>query len=92
MTSSTTTTTNRTDEGWGGTKVAVNPLDVQVGGGHYKDFAIQPIEYCMRNHLDHCQSNIVKYVSRHKSKGGLEDLLKAKHYIELLIEFEYGRS
>jgi len=78
MTSSTTTKTN--------------PLDVQVGGGHYKDFAIQPIEYCMRNHLDHCQSNIVKYVSRHKSKGGLEDLLKAKHYIDLLIEFEYGRS
>ena len=67
-----------------------DPLNVQVGGGHYKDFAIQPIEYCMKNGLDHCQSNVVKYVSRFRTKGGLEDLLKARHYIDLLISFEYG--
>jgi hypothetical protein len=65
-------------------------LDEQVGGRHYKDFAIQPIDYCMRNGLDHCQSNVVKYVSRFRDKGGKEDLLKARHYIDLLIEFEYG--
>lgn len=69
-----------------------NPLDVQVGGGHYKDFEIQPIEYCMRNKLDHCQSNVVKYVSRFRDKGGLEDLLKARHYIDILIGFEYGND
>jgi hypothetical protein len=65
-------------------------LDEQVGGRHYKDFVIQPIDYCMRNGLDHCQSNVVKYVSRFRDKGGKEDLLKARHYIDLLIEFEYG--
>lgn len=69
-----------------------DPLDVQVGGGHYKDFAIQPIEYCMANKLDHCQSNVVKYVSRFRTKGGLEDLLKARHYIDILIKLEYGNS
>lgn len=67
-----------------------NPLDVQIGGGHYKGLAIQPIEYCMRNRLDHCQSNVVKYVTRFRDKNGIEDLKKARHYIDLLIEFEYG--
>jgi len=74
------------------TETQTNPLDTQIGGGHYKDFPIQPIEFCMVNKLDHCQSNVVKYVSRFRTKGGLEDLLKAKHYIEILIEFEYGRN
>ena len=69
-----------------------NPLDVQEGGGHYKDCPIQPIEYCMANRLDQCQSNIVKYVTRFRDKNGLEDLLKAKHYIDLLIYFEYGNE
>lgn len=67
-----------------------NPLDVQIGGEHYKDFAIQPVEYSMRNRLDHCQSNVVKYITRFRDKGGLEDLKKARHYIDLLIQFEYG--
>jgi hypothetical protein len=65
-------------------------LAVQEGGGHYKGFVIQPIEYCMRNNLDHCQSNVVKYVSRFRDKGGMEDLRKARHYLELLAEFEYN--
>jgi len=69
-----------------------DPLSVQVGGEHYKTFDIQPIEYCMRNGLDHCQSNVIKYTTRFRDKGGLEDLLKARHYIDLLIEFEYGQD
>lgn len=69
-----------------------NPLDVQIGGGHYKDFEIQPIEYCMRNKLDHCQSNVVKYTSRCKEKGGLEDIKKAIHYLELMAFFYYGET
>ena len=73
-------------------KTNTNPLDVQIGGGHYKEFEIQPIEYCMRNGLDHCQSNVIKYTTRFRDKGGLEDLLKARHYIDLLINFEYGNS
>jgi hypothetical protein len=66
----------------------MNPLDIQVSGSHYKDFAIQPVEYCMNNGLDYCQSNVVKYITRFRSKNGVEDLEKAKHYIDLLIAFE----
>lgn len=63
-------------------------LDVQVGGGHYKDMAIQPVEFCFQNKLNNCQTNVVKYITRYKNKNGLEDLKKAKHYIDLLIQLE----
>jgi len=58
----------------------------QIGGNHYKDMKIQPIEYILGNNLNYCEANVVKYISRWKSKGGIEDLRKAKHYIDLLIE------
>jgi len=67
-------------------------LDVQVSGNHYKNFTIQPIEFAMKNELDTCQHAVVKYVCRHKDKGGIEDLRKARHYLELLAEFEYGET
>lgn len=60
--------------------------DKQIGGSHYKGMKIQPIEYIQANDLSYCEANVVKYVSRWKNKNGVEDLLKAKHYIELLIE------
>jgi hypothetical protein len=66
----------------------MSALDTQVGGGHYKDKAIQPIEYIHANNLGFCEGNVIKYVTRWKDKNGLNDLLKAKHYIELLIELE----
>lgn len=65
-----------------------NPLDVQVGGGHYKGLKIQPIEYIHANNLGYCEANVVKYISRWKSKGGLQDLEKVKHYVDLLIKLE----
>ena len=64
------------------------PLDVQVGGNHYKTMAIQPMEYSMANKLDACQHTIIKYVTRFREKGGIQDLEKAKHCIDLLIHFE----
>lgn len=67
----------------------MNALDVQVGGGHYKDLPIQPVEYCMKNNLNYCQANIVKYATRYKEKNGVEDLKKIKHYVDLIIELEY---
>lgn len=67
-------------------------LDVQEGGNHYKGFAIQPIEFTHKNGLNFCEGNIVKYVSRHRFKNGIEDLKKARHYIDLLIELEYGNE
>ena len=64
------------------------PLDVQIGGDHYKAMAIQPMEYSMANKLDACQHTIIKYVTRFRDKGGIQDLEKAKHCIDLLIHFE----
>lgn len=61
-------------------------LEKQVGGEHYKVNAVQPIEYILSNKLGFCEGNIVKYVTRYNTKNGLEDLEKAKHYIEFLIE------
>ena len=60
--------------------------DYQVGGEHYKNTGIQPIEYIMANNLDFCEGNVVKYVSRWRQKNGLDDLLKAQHYLQFLIE------
>lgn len=60
--------------------------DYQIGGSHYKNKGIQPIEYIMSNGLGFCEGNVVKYVSRWRDKNGLDDLLKAKHYLEFLIE------
>jgi len=64
--------------------------DVQVGGNHYKKKGIQPIEYIYANDLDFFQGNVVKYVTRFKDKNGLQDLEKAKHYLEMLIEQTKG--
>jgi len=61
---------------------------MQVGGNHYKNMKIQPIDYIQANDLGFCAGNVVKYVSRYQSKNGVEDLRKAKHYIDLLIEAE----
>ena len=66
------------------------PLDIQVGGGHYKTMVIQPIEFIMRNDLNFCQGNIIKYICRYKDKNGIEDLKKAIHYINLLMQLEYN--
>lgn len=58
----------------------------QVGGDHYRDQAIQPWDYIARNRLGYFEGNIVKYVSRWKQKGGIQDLQKARHYLDKLIE------
>jgi hypothetical protein len=63
-------------------------FDKQVGGGHYKGFAIQPTLFCQRNNLNHIESCIIRYACRWREKNGLEDLLKIKHYVDLLIEIE----
>lgn len=67
-------------------------LGTQVGGGHYKSMAIQPVEFCQVNQLNFCESSVVKYVCRHRTKNGLQDLKKARHFIELLIELEYSKE
>lgn len=64
-------------------------FDKQEGGSHYKEFEIQPIEFCQKNKLGACETNVIKYVCRHKRKNGVEDINKAIHYLELLKEIEY---
>lgn len=67
-----------------------NAMEKQVGGDHYKKYSIQPMEYAFRNHLDPLQFSVVKYITRFRDKKGKEDLEKAKHCIDMLIELEYG--
>lgn len=64
-------------------------LAVQVAGDHYKRLAIQPIEYIHANGMTYLAGNVVKYISRHKAKGGADDVRKAIHYCELILELEY---
>jgi hypothetical protein len=58
----------------------------QVGGNHYKKYKIQPVEFIIKNNIGFVEGNIIKYILRFKDKGGIADLEKAKHYIELLID------
>jgi len=63
----------------------------QVGGSHYKNYKIQPVEFIIKNNIGFVEGNIIKYVLRFKEKGGVQDLNKAKHYIELLIDSTKSR-
>lgn len=62
--------------------------DYQVAGDHYKKLKIQPVEYILANNLGFCEGAIVKYISRWRDKGGVEDLRKIKQFCEFLIEEE----
>ena len=66
----------------------MSALNTQINGTHYRELAIQPVEYIHANQIPYMEGNVIKYVTRWKAKGGLADLEKAKHYIELLIELE----
>ncbi len=63
-------------------------LNNQVGGNHYKKFIIQPVEFCYHNNIPYLEATAIKYLCRWRDKGGLQDLEKAKHFIDLLIDFE----
>ncbi len=65
-------------------------LESQEGGEHYRFGTIQPIEFIHANNLGFMEGNVVKYVTRHHDKNGVEDINKAIHYLELLKELEYG--
>lgn len=64
----------------------MSALDTQVGGGHYKDMAIQPLEYILANKLNFIEGNIIKYITRYHLKGGVEDVEKVIHYATILKE------
>ena len=70
----------------------VDPMDVQEGGDHYKKYAIQPIEFVVKNNIPVLEANALKYVVRHADKNGIEDLRKARHYLELMAKMYYGEK
>lgn len=65
-------------------------LDRQEGGGHYRDLKIQPIEFIHANGIGYMEGNVVKYIVRHGSKGKEEDVRKALHYCQLILQLQYG--
>tara|TARA_R100001443_G_scaffold378_9_gene1440 strand:+ start:1582 stop:1962 length:381 start_codon:yes stop_codon:yes gene_type:complete len=72
-------------------KQALKATLKQVGGNHYKDCKIQPIEYIVGNDLTFCEGNAIKYITRHRRKGeGAKDIEKAIHYLEMILETEYN--
>lgn len=70
----------------------ITPSRIQVGGKHYKTMEIQPAEFCQKNKLPFCESSVVKYLSRHSEKGGAEDINKAIHFLQLLLEWDYPNN
>jgi len=61
----------------------------QVGGDHYAKMAIEPAKYIHANGMGYCEGNVVKYISRHASKGGAEDVRKAMQYCQFLLDWDY---
>lgn len=61
--------------------------EIQIGGTHYQEMKIEPFDYAFANDLDFFQGTIVKYISRHKTKNGIEDLKKARHTLNRYIEY-----
>lgn len=66
--------------------------DIQHGGDHYKNRAIQPWDYVIANEMGYLEGTIVKYITRYKDKNGVEDLMKARHFLDKLIEVTNERS
>lgn len=70
----------------------MSALDKQVAGTHYKQMPIQPVEFIHANSIPYCEANAIKYLCRWRNKNGIDDLRKAVHYIELLIEMEMEKN
>jgi hypothetical protein len=70
------------------TPLSQSAFDTQVGGAHYKSNSIQPIDFILSNGVTFVEGSVIKYVYRWKDKGGVEDLKKARHFLEMLIEHE----
>ena len=72
--------------------VTQSALNVQVGGEHYKNLAIQPVEYIHANNLSFLEGNVVKYITRHKTKNKAQDIRKVIHYAQLILQLEYNET
>jgi hypothetical protein len=70
----------------------VSALKDQVAGNHYKDMAIQPVEFIHANNIGYLEGNVLKYIVRHKAKNGEQDVRKALHYCQLILKMQYGKD
>lgn len=70
----------------------LSAITKQIGGDHYKKFKIQPAEFCYKNQIPYLEATAIKYLCRWRDKGGIQDLDKAIHFIELLKEFENANT
>lgn len=68
------------------------PLQTQEGGSHYKDLPIQPVEFAYKNNLPFIEGSVIEYVVGHRSKNGAQDIKKAIHFLQMLLELEYGEQ
>jgi hypothetical protein len=68
----------------------MSALDNQEGGSHYKDMAIQPVTFIVKNNIPFLEGNVIKYVCRHANKNGVQDIDKAIHYLQLIKELHYA--
>jgi len=67
-------------------RAILKATDKQIGGKHYKEYKIQPIEFIVKNKLSFIQGCVIKYICRFENKNGIEDLEKIKHYCDLQIQ------
>lgn len=70
----------------------MSALEKQVGGDHYRNMTIQPVEYILANGIPFVEGCVIKYVSRWRNKNGVDDLKKARHFLDMLIEHEEGKA
>lgn len=70
----------------------MSALNKQEGGDHYKNLKIQPVEYITANNMSFLEGNVIKYISRHSMKNGIEDIKKVIHYCELILQLHYNSS
>ena len=70
----------------------MSSYDKQIGGTHYRKMKIQPSKFVIENKLLFPEGNVIKYICRHAHKGGKQDLEKAKHYIDMIIERDYSQT
>ena len=67
----------------------MSAYDKQIGGKHYMKYKMQPSKFVVENKLLYPEGSVIKYILRHQDKGGRQDLLKAKHFIDMIIERDY---
>ena len=67
----------------------MNPYDKQIAGSHYQGFKIQPSKFVIENNMLFPEGCVIKYICRHQSKGKAEDIEKAMHYLEMILERDY---